>query len=130
MHWILVFAGLLLATHSGSGLECYTCSSHVGITNSMNDCERFNSYENHRKSFCQPGEQVCAKHIVNHDGVTWVHRSCRPYDVCDVLSQMYRNGRDQLLECSTCSDRNLCNSSFMYSASTAVTMFLFILAIY
>lgn len=49
----------------GDALECYTCSSHIGIPNSMNDCERFDYYENHRKSVCMPGDQVCAKYIVN-----------------------------------------------------------------
>ncbi|XP_050298358.1 uncharacterized protein LOC126737481 [Anthonomus grandis grandis] len=126
----LVLVGCLIRL--GSSLECFTCSSHIGITNPINDCERFNFYENHRKSVCQRGEQVCAKYVVNHDGMTWVHRSCKPYDICEQLRRRYsffRNGRDQLLECSTCSDRNLCNSGSIVGQSFVVILVAFIVSL-
>ncbi|XP_066259724.1 uncharacterized protein [Euwallacea similis] len=112
MAWFSKIIFLILIFGSGNALECYTCSSHNGLVNAPNACEQFNFYENHKKSICMPGE-VCTKTVVNHDGMIWVHKSCRPYDICSYLSGIYRNGRDQLLECATCADRNLCNSGSM-----------------
>ncbi|KAL1497971.1 hypothetical protein ABEB36_008847 [Hypothenemus hampei] len=94
---------------SANTLECFTCSGHTGFQNPLNNCDMFSYYESHKVSLCMP-DQVCAKYVVNHDGMTWVHRSCRPYDICEYLRSMYSNGRDQLLECATCNG-NLCNNS-------------------
>ncbi|XP_060523164.1 uncharacterized protein LOC132700065 [Cylas formicarius] len=122
----VIFSLLLSLGHT---LECYTCSGQLGIPNMVSDCEQFSRHDDHKKSICLPGEQVCAKYIVHHDGMRWVHRSCKPFDICTVLKNVYNNGRDQLIECTTCSDRNLCNSAdilyrYLYIYMTLIALIL------
>ncbi|KAJ8983568.1 hypothetical protein NQ317_006613, partial [Molorchus minor] len=104
----------------GTPLECYTCSAQLGVPDLRNDCETFwvSNDERHKISQCIYADSVCAKYIVDHSGLRWVHRSCQHHDICSVLSARYSNDMNMLLECETCSDRNMCNAAPPIMSST------------
>ncbi|KAJ8915156.1 hypothetical protein NQ315_000408 [Exocentrus adspersus] len=104
-------------------LECYTCSSQIGVPDVYNDCEyfRYAEWEHHKISQCIYEDSVCAKYIVDHSGLRWVHRSCQHHDICSVLSARYSNDMNMLLECDTCADGNLCNSAPLHVAGFLAT---------
>ncbi|CAG9865550.1 unnamed protein product [Phyllotreta striolata] len=104
-------------------LRCFTCSSQVDLHNGMkSECDYFSYWDKTKISECV-FPNVCAKYFVDHDGVRWVHRSCRPYDICPAMAIKYNNNRNSLVECATCSDSDLCNSSenIEYSLSSITT---------
>ncbi|CAH1100050.1 unnamed protein product [Psylliodes chrysocephalus] len=68
------------------------------------------STESNSNNITESDDQQKLKQQIN-DGVKWVHRSCRPFDVCARVAVKYNDNRNALIDCTTCSDRDLCNSS-------------------
>ncbi|KAJ8959180.1 hypothetical protein NQ318_022441, partial [Aromia moschata] len=102
-----------------TSLECYTCSSQLGVPDLRNDCEYFwySHDARHKITQCMYSDSVCAKYVVEHSGMRWVHRSCQHHDICSVLSARYSNDMNMLLECETCADRDVCNAAQTNMAS-------------
>ncbi|XP_023012988.2 uncharacterized protein [Leptinotarsa decemlineata] len=115
--FILLFT---FALRTGFSLECYSCGSQLGLMESTSNCEYFSysSDEKYRIMQCLDTDSVCAKYIVEDNGSRWIHRSCQRYDICSQWNLKYNTGRNMLLECETCDDRNLCNSSTFRLASS------------
>ncbi|XP_056649073.1 uncharacterized protein LOC130901526 [Diorhabda carinulata] len=106
---ILLFC---LLFNQSLSLECFTCSSQTNLNSDMySRCEYvdYSYYDKSNLSHC-PSPNVCAKYIVEHDGVKWVHRACQPRDICSFIAARYNDPRNILIDCQTCSDENACNS--------------------
>ncbi|KAG5899344.1 hypothetical protein JTB14_036833 [Gonioctena quinquepunctata] len=118
---------VIFALRTCSSLECYSCGSQLGMTGTMNnECEYFSysSYEKYKQTHCPLPDSVCAKYVVDHDGTRWIYRACQRNDICSQLSMRYNDRRNMLLECDTCDDGNLCNSSPHYMSSFYYLTFL------
>nr|CAH7727760.1 unnamed protein product [Callosobruchus chinensis] len=115
-HFVLLFFSFFAFLKNGHPLECFSCSSQLGSSGLNRNCEELSWYDTHKKTQCYFADSVCAKYVVDHNGERWIHRSCQHFDVCSFLQTKYNNDMNLLLECSVCSDKDMCNGSYLSAA--------------
>ncbi|KAK9883351.1 hypothetical protein WA026_001526 [Henosepilachna vigintioctopunctata] len=124
---LLVSLLFLLLLHFGHTLTCYSCLASVGhglpCENIANHTTDISQHE------CFYTNAVCAIYKIEYGTSINIYRSCKEAGVCLALSKKFNSQYNRVLDCKTCNDDDLCNSSHPNTSSifliiVSITIFL------
>ncbi|XP_045476861.1 uncharacterized protein LOC123682340 [Harmonia axyridis] len=125
--WLLHIMVVLCCSCEGSSLLCYSCSASIGYGSACEHAELFTTTISHHECFYK--NPVCATYRIKYDNDIIIYRSCKKADVCLGLSKRYNTPQNQLLDCQTCNDNQLCNSAverYLLPVSSRLILFVLI----